>query len=203
MFNTPSRSDRSPSSGSSGRANNVPSSARLKRSLTLAFIACSDGMSNSRCGNTRPGGGAGLPVPGAGTPKAGSRSASTKRLPFSSPLSIGTLDLRSKLNRPPRRLSPTFNSALSSDHCSPDFAMRPFSTNGSVVGSVMPSESPTFASDGPDKTIAPSSAFTSRTSVPVPSKLKRDLPALTRIVIGTADAAAGGTSSGNTPREAM
>ena len=79
--------------------------------------------------------------------------------------------------------------------------MRPFSTNAAVVGRVTPSESPTLASEGPASVKLPSTRLKLSTSTPLPSKLKRERPALSWTVSGTADAASDDATSGNTPAE--
>ena len=82
-------------------------------------------------------------------PIVGPRSASSTREPPSRPASSGTFGRLSYVNAPSSRLEPMLADSNTAFQRPPSLTSVPWVSNGGVVGSVMPSASPTADSDGP------------------------------------------------------
>ena len=135
-------------------------------------------------------------------PTTGPRSASSSRLPFRRPESIGTRRPASKLKAPFKRLAPTVASSITTRQMSACLTSRPSLRKAPVVGSVTPTGSPTAASDGPLTLKRPFSPPRFKASVALPLKIRLARPTVAFKVTGTGTLTESSATQGNTPLEA-
>jgi hypothetical protein len=170
----------------------------------LAFIARSDGRSNSLSGSTRAEDGddalaGGAAAASGSPPMVGAKSANSRRGPETRPDSNGTRGRVSYVIAAVSLLEPTVASSVTTLHTCPFLRMRPASLNAPVVGNVTPSGSPAAASEGPDTRKTPFMSASLKMSVTVPLKLAAALPDFTSSTTGTPGAPASSRSNGVMP----